>query len=177
VSKKQKKPEEELKKYIIVIDYARFDNLKLYGAGVAENKYTDLLGSLRKKFPYVGELRSKQKRRIVSNFPEKIKHVEDYVDLVASTDLNRVLDSIESYVKHSTEVIVDPVVYGRFRERFPDVIAKKEDKNLLRRSGKHAIEALLNIVDTFMRWVKSVVGKAKFVFVRIKHGKRRIKVK
>ena len=177
MGQKREKQEGELKKYIIVIDYARFDNIKLYGAGAIEEKDINLLLPLKEKFPYVGKLRSQQKKQLVSDFPHKIRRVEKYLDLVASTDMQKVFDSIEVYVKNSVEVVVDPVAYGGFAARFPSVVAEKEDKNRIRRAGRHAMETLLNITDVFIRWVRNTAGRENYVFARLHHGRRRIKVK
>ena len=177
MGKKQKKRQDELKKYIVAIDYSRLKGTKLYGAGAIAEDDASLLKDVAKKFPYVGNLTSKQKKQVVSDFPNKIKRIEDKIDLIASTDINRVLESIEPYVKHASEIVVDPTVYPRFREKFPDANAIKENKNNLTRGSNVHTLTLLNIVDSLIRWVKNVAGTARFVFARIKHGHRRIKVK
>jgi len=169
VGKKRKGPEEELKKYIVAVDFSKIEGMKLYGAGITDSRHVDILVGMLEDFPYVGKLRSTQKRAIVNSFSVKFKKYEKYVDLYVSRDRIDVVDFIERRLgKESAIIVADPRVYADIRARFarnPAIKVIKEDKNKMKHIlGEYlskAFFALLNVVDTFIRWASRLFTQGK----------------
>jgi len=184
MKEEQKRPKDRLKDYIVAIDFSRFDSLKLYGAGIADTSQTYKLMEAFKDFPYVGKLRSEQKKNIIQAFPVKFRKYEKLIALYASTDRIRIIDFVERRIRDRTALmVVDPKVYSDVRARLSGntkVMVIVENKQKLKHElGEFTAKlsmSVLNTVDVFMRWARELfIRKRATKYVRIVRGKKEIK--
>ena len=159
MGKEREGPEKELKKWMVAADFSRIEGMKLYGAGITDSKHLDLLVSMLKDFPYVGKLRSAQKRAVVQSFPVKFRKYENYVNLFVSPSVKKVIDFVEKNVGNSpATLVVDPKVYRGIKARFSGksveifVEDKKELRHIFDEFMHRAVSSLLNVVDVSIRW-------------------------
>ena len=181
VGEKQKKQQDELKKYIVAIDYSRLNGTKLYGAGIVNEQ--DISALDRIEFEYLGAQRSKTKKKTVPLFRKKIRGIDKVLDLIAAKRLEKIFETLDSRFQRSrSTVILDPKVLRPFKARYKTTIDKGqmeimvEDKAKLKRSGQKAALNLLNIVDALIRWANILFSEGKAEkYVRIERGTLRKK--